>query len=102
MAIAGRSNKRSITAIFAVSFDRTFLHMQLIYRGKMTQSLPKFRFPSSFLLSVNPTYYNNEYKACKMIEEIIAPHVKNAQKRDKLPVDQKSLLIMYVFSKQMT
>ena len=37
-----------------------------------------------------------------MIEEIIAPYVKNARKRDKLPVDQKALLIMDVFSGKMT
>ena len=37
-----------------------------------------------------------------MIKEIIAPYVKNARKRDKLPVDQKALLIMDVFSGQTT
>ena len=34
VAIAGGSDKRSITATFTVSFDGTFLPMQLIYRGK--------------------------------------------------------------------
>ena len=76
--------------------------MQLIYEGKTTQSLPKFKFPSSFLLSVNPTHYSNENEACKMIEEIIAPYVKNVLKRDKLAVDQKALLARDVFSVQMT
>ena len=42
VAIAGGSDKHCITATFAVSFDRTFLSMQLIYGGKTTQSLPKF------------------------------------------------------------
>ena len=36
-----------------------------------------------------------------MIEEIIDSYVKNVWKRDKLPVDQKVLLIMDVFSGQM-
>ena len=54
VAIAGGSDKRSITATFVVSFGGTFLPMQLIYGGKTTQSLPKFRFPSSFSLSINP------------------------------------------------
>ena len=53
-------------------------------------------------MSVNPTHYSNANEACKMIEEIIAPYVKNARKRDKLPVDQKALLIMDVFSGKMT
>ena len=37
-----------------------------------------------------------------MIEEIITPYVKNARKREKLPVYQKVLLIMDVFSGQIT
>ena len=37
-----------------------------------------------------------------MIEKIIAPCVKNVRKRDKLPVDQKALFTMDVFSGQMT
>ena len=37
-----------------------------------------------------------------MIEEIITPYVENTRKREKLPVYQKVLLIMDVFSEQMT
>ena len=87
VAIAGEPDKRSITATFAVSFDVTFLLMQLIYGGKTTQSLPKLKFPSSFLLSADLNHYSNENEACKMIEGIIAPYVTNVRKRDKLPVD---------------
>ena len=54
--IAGGSRKCPITATFTVSFDGTFLPMQLIYGGKTTKSLPKFKFASSFSLSVNPTH----------------------------------------------
>ena len=64
VAIAGWSDKCSITETFAVLFDGTFLPMQLIYEGKSTQSLPKFRFLSSFSLSVNPTHYSIENEAC--------------------------------------
>ena len=102
VTIVGGSDKRSITATFAVSYDRTFLPMQLIYGGKTTQSLPKFKFPPSFSLSVNPTHYSNEIEACKMIDEIIAPYIKHVRERDDLPKDQKALLTMDVFSGQMT
>ena len=94
MEIAEGSDKRSITATSAVSFDGTFLPMQLIYGGKTTQSLPKFKFSSSFSLDVNPTHYCNENEVCKMIEEIIAPYVKNIWKRDNVPLDLKALLIV--------
>ena len=70
--------------------------MQLIYGGKATQSLPKFKFPSSFSLGVNPTHYSSKNEACKMIEEIIAAYVKNVWERDKFPLDQKALLIMVI------
>ena len=70
--------------------------------GKTTQNLPKLKFPSSFSLSANPTHYSNENEACKMIEEIIAPYVKNVLKRYKLLADQKALLTMDVFIEQMT
>ena len=53
-------------------------------------------------MSVSPTHYSSENEACKMIEEIIASYVKNVRKRDKLPVDQKALFTMDVFSGQMT
>ena len=92
MATAEGFDKRSITATFAISFNGTFLPMQLIYGGKTTQSLPKFKIPSNFSLGVNPTHFSNENEACNMIEEIIASHVKNVWKRDKLPLDQKALL----------
>ena len=92
MAISEGFDKRSITATFAVSFDGTFLPMELIYGGKTTQSLPKFKIPTNFSLGVNPTHFSNEKEACKMIEEIIASYVKNVWKRDKLPIDQKALL----------
>ena len=52
LEIAEGSDKRSITATFAVSFDGTLLPMQLIYGGKTSQSLPKLKFPSSFSLGV--------------------------------------------------
>ena len=70
--------------------------------GKTTQNLPKLKFSSSFSLSANPTHYSNENEACKMIEEIIAPYVKNVPKRYKFAADQKALLTMDVFIGQMT
>ena len=55
VAVAGSADKRAITATFAVSLDGKFLPIQLIYGGKTKQSLPRFKFPDLFSLSVNPT-----------------------------------------------
>ena len=57
VAVGRSTDKRTITATFAVKpYDGKFLPMQLIYGGKTKQSLPRFKFPDSFSLSVNPTH----------------------------------------------
>ena len=46
--VSGVDDKRSITATFSITLDGNFLPMQLIYKGKTTQSLPKVNFPPEF------------------------------------------------------
>ena len=99
--IAGVNDKRSITATFSITFDNKFLPMQLIYKGKTNQSLPKIDFPDNFSLSANPTHYSNEVEALKFIDEIILPYVQT--QREKLGCeDQTDLLIFDVFRGQTT
>lgn len=76
--------------------------IQLIYGGKTEQSLPRFKFPDGFSLSANPTHYSNTTESIKIIEEIISPYLKEERATLKLPPDQKGLLIMDVFTGQMT
>ena len=76
--------------------------MQLIYGGKTTKSLPRFRFPNDFLLSVNITHYSNKKEACKLIEEILVPNIEKVIQEDNLPVSQKALVSRDVFSGQIT
>ena len=54
---ADANDKRSITATFSITFDNNFLPMQLIYKDKTNQSLPKVDFPNGFSLSANETHY---------------------------------------------
>ena len=99
--ISGVTDKRCITATFAITFDNTFLPMQLIYKGKTQQSLPKIKFPKGFLLSANPNHYSNEKESIKFINEIILPHLQ--KERTKIGrEDQKALLIFDVFRGQTT
>ena len=102
VAIKGSSDKRSITATFSITFSGKFLPMQLIYGGKTTKSLPRFKFPNDFSLSVNKTHYSNEKEACKLIEEILVPNIEKVRQEKNLPVIQKALVIMDVFSGQIT
>ena len=102
VVVKGSSDKRSITATFSISFNGTFLPMQLIYGGKTSKSLPRFKFPDVFSLSFNETHYSNEREACKVIEEILVPYINQVCKQEDLPIDQKSLVILDVFTGQMT
>ena len=55
VTIEGSVDKLSITETFAILFDGNFVHVQPIYDGKTTQSLP--RFPKDFSLSTNPKHF---------------------------------------------
>lgn len=80
----------------------TILPMQLIYGGKTKQSLPKFEFPSSFSLSVNEKHFSNTTESIKLIEEVIVPYVVAQRKSLSLDENYYALLILDVFSGQMT
>ena len=101
LLIIGANDKRSITATFPITFDNTFLPIQLIYKGKTNQSLPKVDFPDGFSLSANKTHYSNEEETLTFIDEFILPHVQ--KERAKLRCgNQKALLIFDVFRGQTT
>ena len=102
VTIEGTADKRSITGTFAISLHGEFLPMQLIYGGKTTQSLSKVEFPSGFCLSANPKHFSNMDKSLKFLKEVIKPHVKKQRQVLKRSTDQKALVIMDVFTGQMT
>ena len=91
VTIAGSSDKRTITATFAVSLAGHFLPPQLIYGGKTTQSLPKYEFPKSFSLIVNPTHYSNSQESIKFIEEILVPYFTKIRRDLGLTADERAL-----------
>ena len=102
VTIKGYTDKRTITTTFAMSIRGDFLPMQLIYGGKTNKCLPCFKFPEKFSLSYNETHYSNEKEACKFIEEILKPYIKQVIERDNLPIDQTALVIMDVIKGQVT
>ena len=97
--ITGISDKRAITATFTISHDGDFLPMQLIYQETTVQSLPRFDFPNSFSLGMNPKHFSNTAEALKIIDEIIVLYLRKIKKRNELhlPQDHPSLLIIDVF-----
>ena len=98
----GGSDKRCIAGTFGITFTNKFLPVQLVYGGKTEQSLPRFKFPERFSTSVNPTRYSNATESIKLIEEIIVPYLKDERNKLGLEISHKGLLIMDVFTCQMT
>ena len=94
-------DKRSITATFSITMENKFLPMQLIYKGKTSQSLPKIHFPNGFSLSANLKHYSNETESLKFLKDIILSYVKTERERLGLET-QPALLIYDVFWRQTT
>ena len=70
IGIAGSDDKRCITGTFTISLNGGFLPMQLIYGGNTNQSLPRFKFPESFSLSVNPKHYSKTLESIKTLTKL--------------------------------
>ena len=94
LTVKKSSDKRSIMVTFAITFSGKFSSMQLIYGEKTRKSLPRTKFPTSFSLSYNESHYSNERESCTLTEKISVP--------SDLPLDQRALVILDFFSRQVT
>ena len=102
VTIHGCNDKRMISATFVITLAGEFLPIQLIYGGKTLQSLPRYRFPESFSLSVNEKHYSNTDESLKLFNEIIIPYNNSVRSSRDIPDDQYALVIMDVFTGQKT
>ena len=100
--ITGGAFKESITATFGITYSGKFLPMQLIYKGKTQRSFPSVNFPSSFSLSANSKHFSNTQESLKLLDEIIIPYVEKEREALNLDKNQPALLIIDVFSGQVT
>ena len=95
-------DKRSITATFSITLSGKFFPIQLIYAGKTSQSVLRYQLPQGFSLSVNEKHFSNTNEYIKLLNEIIVPYVKKERESKGLGEQQKALVIMNVFTWQMT
>ena len=102
VTIAGSADKRSITGTFSITLSGNFLPVQLIYGGKTNQSLPRYKFPDEFSLSVNEKHFSNTKESIKLLKEIIIPYLEKERIALGLESEQKALVVMNVFTGQMT
>ena len=76
VSISGLSSKRSMTTTFTITLNGKFLPMQLMYKGKTNQKLPKKIWESNWffscLLILNTTV--NTAESIKLINGIIIPY----------------------------
>lgn len=100
--IAGMGDKRQITAVFCGALSGEFLPPQLIYQGKTTACLPRYRFPDDWHVTHTPNHWSNEDKMIEYIQSIILPYVEGKRKELKLSADQPALAIFDVFKGQQT
>ena len=96
IGIVGSDDKRCIIETITVSLKGGFLPMKLIYGGKANQSLPRFKFPESFSLSMDLKHYSSTLQSIKNIEKVIIPNI-NAQQEILSNPNQAALLILDVF-----
>ena len=68
--------------------------MQLIYGGNTNQSFPRFKFPESFSLSVNPKHCSNTLESIKIIDEVIILYVNAQREILRNPTRQLYLFLM--------
>ena len=76
--------------------------MQLIYKGKTKQYVPKYTFPTDFEVICNEKHWANESTAISFIENIIVPYVNDEKVFLGLPEAQKTLLVYDVFKGHLT
>ena len=100
--VMGGVFKESITATFSITYSGKFLPMQLIYKGKTQRSFPRVNVPPSFSLSGNWKHFSNTQESLKLLDEIIIPYVEKEREALNLDKNQPALLIIDVFSGQVT
>ena len=100
--LAGKDDKREITACFAGSMEGNFLPPQLVYEGKTPRCLPQVNFPNDWHVTYSPTHWCNESTMQDYIDQIILPYISMKKKEMKLESSQPALLIFVNFKAQCT
>ena len=100
--VAGKDDKRQITACFAGSMEGDFLPPQLVYEGKTPRCLPQVDFPDGWHITYSSSHWCNESTMQDYINEIILPYIDMKRKEMKLPSNHPALLLFDNFKAQCT
>ena len=100
--LAGKDDKRQVTAIFAGSMTGEFLPSQLIYQGKTQRCIPKVEFPDDWNLTFSANHGSNEGTMIDYIEKILLPFVEGKRQELHLASCYPSIVIFDNFKAQFT
>ena len=100
--IAGISDKRQITAVLCGTMAGDFLPPQLIYQGKTTACLPRYKFPDNWHITCTTNHWWIEETMIEYIKKIIIPYVQQKRNELKLSQAQAALALFDVFRGQQT
>lgn len=78
--LAGKDDKRLITAVFGCSLMGDFLPPQLIYQGKTTHCLPQVKVSTDWHITYSANYRLHESTVKDYAEKIIIPYLKEKRR----------------------
>ena len=79
--LAGKGDKRQITAVFGWSLMEDFLPSQLIYQGKTKRCLPQVKVPTDWHITYSANHWSNENMMKDYVGKIIMPYLRTKEKR---------------------
>lgn len=98
--IAGKDDKRQITAVLASTMSGDLLPLQLVYQGKTPHCLPQVEFPTKWHITYTENHWCNQVTMKEYINNIILPYVKQKREDLMLSVDYPAVVIFDNFKGQ--
>lgn len=100
--IAGITDKRQITAVFAGTSAGDFLPPQLVYQGKSRKCVPTIKFPDDWDVTFSHNHWSNEDTMKSYLRKVIIPYVNKKREELKLPQNHPGLVLFDNFKAQCT
>ena len=100
--VAGKYDKKQITAVLGGSCVGDFLPPQIIYQGKTPHCLPNYDFPEKWNITYSANHWSNETMMKEYIDNILLPYVKEKRRNLNLADDYPALVLFDNFKAQCT
>ena len=100
--VAGKDDKKQITAVLGGSCVGDFLPPQIIYQGKTPHCLPNYDFPEKWDITYSANHWSNETTMKEYIDNILLPYVKEKRRNLNLADDYPALVLFDNFKAQCT